>query len=277
MADIQSTFSEKTVYDANGEDSIEYHSADGTTFYKDKKGVFSGKWFVNQNQELCYSYPFSDKNFCGKVVKKGDSIIRNNNIYVIKSGDVDSLRELYLAKEDSDFDAAKKANTVAIYDAFVKNYPNSKYIQEINSLNEAALLAQAKATDTAEIYGKFLKKYPDSNHTEEILLDWARKTGTTDAYDKFLEKYPKSKYAKSAIKEKKNIAKEKAKEEARLAKEKAREEARLAMEKAEREKCLVSVNTIFKSNPFIKRDQWLPHIKMTCQGANSSNAKIICI
>ena len=197
-SEIEQLYADKTAYFP---EEIEYTKADGVTFYKKKDNeIVLGKWFT-KNDKICYLYTYSEKTFCKKIFKKGESVIHGKRVITLKTGDTENLQEAHHLKEESIFKAAQNTNTISAYDDFIKKYPNSIHVEAAKLLIAEATFNQAKTTHTIAAYDNFIKKYPNSKHVEtakllitEATFNQAKTTHTIAAYDDFIKKYPNSKH-----------------------------------------------------------------------------------
>lgn len=70
--------------------------------------------------------------------------------------------------EKKNYNQARSENTIASYDNFLKDYPDSKYNNEILELTELIYYNQAKEKNTVNIYSSFLDTYPKSQYKDSI-------------------------------------------------------------------------------------------------------------
>jgi len=120
-------------------------------------------------------------------------------------------------REQADWASAKKEDSPAGYEAFLKNYPDSRYAAEARERiaamraaeREQAAWAVARKTATRAAYEEFLKNHPDSGYAPAVreriaeLRDdeaWAaaQKTGSPEACRQYLREYPKGRHAAEA-------------------------------------------------------------------------------
>ena len=92
---------------------------------------------------------------------------------------------------------AQKADTIAAWEAFIKDNPKNPK----RSLGEVRLeelyLKAARDGKTLEGYDTYLEKFPKGQmaaaaktERREFLMEWARETDTPDAWKKYIQEYP---------------------------------------------------------------------------------------
>jgi len=105
----------------------------------------------------------------------------------------------------NDWSQARATNTVAGYEAFIDEHPNTpesvEAHQQIATLNDAQAWARALQANTSESLQSYLQQRPSGLHAAEArerinsierMNAWyaASSVGSTDALQSFLEKYP---------------------------------------------------------------------------------------
>lgn len=94
--------------------------------------------------------------------------------------------------------------SIAAYEAFLREYPESEFIPEARRKLEALRFDEAKMTGTVAAYEDFLRRYPQATFAqdaqqklEDLRLHEARMTGTVAAYEGFLRHYPQSRFVQT--------------------------------------------------------------------------------
>jgi hypothetical protein len=70
--------------------------------------------------------------------------------------------------EKHQYNKAKKENTFESYNRFIKEFPDSKYINEFKDKILTIEYEKAKKEANEKSYNAFLQKYPNSRYSEEI-------------------------------------------------------------------------------------------------------------
>ncbi len=104
----------------------------------------------------------------------------------------------------SQYDEARRIDSIEMYEKYLENYPDSSYNKEIKNRIMELNFEDAMNQDTTFAYKKFLEKYPYSQYSAGInkklieIMDkryeQVMRKGTTEAYTEFLEEYPNSPY-----------------------------------------------------------------------------------
>lgn len=115
------------------------------------------------------------------------------------------------AKALSAYQAAKRSNSIAAYQDFIKIFPDSKFVSDATSRSEELHFTLAKEMNTILGYFEFLKQYPRTTYRSDIMqriskISWedAREKPSLFLFSELLDDYPDSeevKYVRSAIEE----------------------------------------------------------------------------
>ena len=103
------------------------------------------------------------------------------------------------ARERSDFEDAKMADSVAAYEAFIQKYPRGEYRQEATGRLESAASVVAEREGTPQAFEKFARRFPDGQfaagartRAEDRSYETASRENSVSAYEGFLKRYPLS-------------------------------------------------------------------------------------
>lgn len=124
------------------------------------------------------------------------------------------------SSQQSDWQHAQQQNTVAAYQKFIKQYPDSEHVQDakqqIAHIKQQREMQQARADwqqarqmNTKVAYQQFLQTHPDSQYADQarqqlqqmqLQQDWtyASSSGNLVALQQFASKYPNSPQAQQA-------------------------------------------------------------------------------
>jgi hypothetical protein len=99
--------------------------------------------------------------------------------------------------ESSHLEAAKAANTVAGYEAFLIAFPDSKSTNACRNYRNDLAYKLAQATGTVDALDEYLTTYPDAENAADVTkardllaTSEALKANTEDAFTNFLRRYP---------------------------------------------------------------------------------------
>lgn len=100
-------------------------------------------------------------------------------------------------KAQSDYQFAKRTNTIAAFTQFVKDYPDAPQAKEVQDIVWQTAFDQAKRTNTVSAYAQFIKDYPNAPQAKaaqdvvwQTAFDQARRTNTVTAYAQFIKDFP---------------------------------------------------------------------------------------
>ena len=106
---------------------------------------------------------------------------------------------LYLSQKDtSDWEDAKKENTVAAYQKYLNLYPNGKYNSEAYNAQDESLWYESIKSNTVEDYEHYIAKYPNGKHILQAIDKWEDAlwvySKNTNDYRNYIAQYPGGKY-----------------------------------------------------------------------------------
>ncbi|MBW2415068.1 MAG: hypothetical protein JRG76_11230 [Deltaproteobacteria bacterium] len=114
-----------------------------------------------------------------------------------------ALLALALGCADSSWDAVRKRDTVAAYNQFLREHPNSSFADEAEQRLE---LRRIKTIPSIQGYETFVSKFPDSALIPELrafieprFFERARAENSPDAYRQFLAMYPNGELYDKAV------------------------------------------------------------------------------
>lgn len=117
------------------------------------------------------------------------------------------------SSQQDDWKQAQQKNTVAAYQQFIHNYPNSQHDdaarQRIAQIKSNQAWQQARQTNTAAAYQSYGQQYPDSPHSQQARqraadlqrqAEWSRIRDSNDITElqSFANRYPQSDEARQA-------------------------------------------------------------------------------
>jgi hypothetical protein len=114
-----------------------------------------------------------------------------------------NINELHQNINREGFEAAKKTDTEAAYEGFMKEFFGHGFEKELIPLMQKAAYRAASIQNTWQAYKAFFDKYPDAQDTEQakanyeiLLFQEKTKDGSINAYANFLKENPKTPYRK---------------------------------------------------------------------------------
>lgn len=109
------------------------------------------------------------------------------------------------ANEESDWKAAKSANTIEAYEEYQKKYPETPYNDSVVVFLEQLYFAKAEKGGTTDLFKDFIRRFPKSEnvktaqqHITGLELEQAKKTNTVEAYKDFIKKWQGTEQSKEA-------------------------------------------------------------------------------
>lgn len=104
------------------------------------------------------------------------------------------------------FNKAKATNTIAAFEQFIQQYPESKYTELAKDIIDSLAYEKMKIFDTEGAYYHYYSEYPDSrfaiesrNKAASIAFDNASEENEESVYMEFVKKYSGTKYEKKAM------------------------------------------------------------------------------
>ena len=110
-----------------------------------------------------------------------------------------SLSERRDRTEAAILEIAKKANTIAAYNEFIRRFPDSKVARPATTYRDNLAYKEAYAKATEETWNEFLKDYPQSERVPEattlrnkVAAASAMEKNTEESYLAFVKNYPEA-------------------------------------------------------------------------------------
>lgn len=101
--------------------------------------------------------------------------------------------------EDKLIKYVREENNVDLAEKYIKNYPNSKYYENVIHIRNHIKFRTAEKTNTLEAYQTFIKTYPDAAQIPKALkacsilaYEEALKINTLESYNTYLKEWPNS-------------------------------------------------------------------------------------
>ena len=108
------------------------------------------------------------------------------------------LAAMLMTTACDNFSAVQKADTIAAYETYIAENPDSRMMLQAKTRLEELYLKQAKDQGTLEAYDQYLAKFPEGTYVEkamkereEFLYTWAKGEDSADSWNKYLSEYPK--------------------------------------------------------------------------------------
>lgn len=116
---------------------------------------------------------------------------------------------LFAGCASRDFEKAKAEGTIAAYDQFLKNHPESEQAKEAKHLREYTLVDNALKSEDPALAKRYLQEYPKGRYSSLVLehlskiqdkTDWqiATTKNNEEGYRNYIEKHPKGEYIEEA-------------------------------------------------------------------------------
>ncbi len=107
------------------------------------------------------------------------------------------------AKERIEFLRVKALPRIDAFETFAREYPNSSLLPELRVYVEPLYFKQARSANTAEAYGAFLARYPDGKLTSTargnlVYVESVRDRPNISQLERFVVKYPESDFSAEA-------------------------------------------------------------------------------
>ena len=142
-------------------------------------------------------------------------------LYAILSPLMLLLLVLFLGCEEAGYNRARNQNTIAAYESFLQQSPDSDLAQTARNNIESLKFAQAKRVGTTEALEAYLREYPTGKGSEEAkkliaeaeckrMYQQAESAGTAEALEAYLKDNPKGEWAEKAKKRIDEIASQQA-------------------------------------------------------------------
>jgi hypothetical protein len=101
--------------------------------------------------------------------------------------------------QQADTPTADKAEVIKLYEDYLTNNPDGRWVLQANDRLETLYLEKAAAEKSLEAYDAYLARFPEGKlrgralgEREGFLFDWAKSENTKESWNKFLDEYPKA-------------------------------------------------------------------------------------
>ncbi|MGS2719580.1 SH3 domain-containing protein [Paraglaciecola aestuariivivens] len=151
--------------------------------------------FANSSQSLLAKQNVSSTEI-SKVLNNKAAL---KGVSSTKIAKLKTLKEQAIEREK--FNAAKRDNSIAAYNRFLKIYPTGDYAKQALALREPLWFNQAKQQNSHKAYRAFLDAYPQSQYFNQVRSSWlalAKQQNSVVAYQTFLNGYPVDAYSQQA-------------------------------------------------------------------------------
>lgn len=122
----------------------------------------------------------------------------SKNVFVL----VVILVVLSFAGVKRDYKKALKANTISVFEGFIKEHPNNEFLKDVNQRLDTLYYNEAKKGNSIASFNRYLIKSPEGVFKGEMLkniedLDFheCSMQNTIEYYNNYLNKYPNGRYS----------------------------------------------------------------------------------
>ena len=100
--------------------------------------------------------------------------------------------------DKTDWENAKKENTLSAYDSYLEKYPRGEFASKAKTEEAKILIEEAKTGNPIESYDKYAKRFPNGKNKslfDPLVYNYILKQDSVEMFDLYIERFPDGQYS----------------------------------------------------------------------------------